>query len=273
MKNILIIAYYTFREALARKIFIMFFGVSSFVLFLFIIIFSTANVEELTAMVQVGGDQPFNIVDKLVEAFRIMIIMPLFAGALFISIFSASSFIPNMLEKGNVDLVLSKPISRNEILLGKFLGGILVVLVNIAYLVAGLWVLIGFKFGIWDPGILLTILTITYAFAVLYSLIILIGVVSQSSVLAMIISYLIFFVFSPILAARDKITFLTENETLGKVLNVLYYIVPQTNDLGNLTGQIASGDVIRATQTIYVSLLFILVSLFLSAVIFNKKDY
>jgi ABC-2 type transport system permease protein len=205
MKNILIITKITLREAFSRKIFIAFAGISTFVLLLFTILSITISLDDFGDAFKVQGEA-VRISENIAEILKLIIVTPLFGGGLFLSIFSASSFIPHMLEKGNIDLLLSKPISRAQLILGKFLGGNLVVLLNIAYLVTGIWLLIGLKFGEWAPSFFLTILSISFAFATIYALIILIGILSRSSVLAMMISYLIFFILSPVLSNRDPIS-------------------------------------------------------------------
>lgn len=273
MVNIWEITKQTVREAFARKIFIMFAGVSSLVLILFIIAFATVGVEDLSGAVDIQTGREAGFIEELVGGLKLFIVVPLFGGGLFLSIFSASSFIPNMLEKGNIDVLLSKPISRSQIIYGKFLGGTAVVFANIAYLVIGIWFLIGIKFGVWAPDFLLSIFTITFAFAVLYSLIILVGIISQSSILAMMLSYIIFFILSPILNARDKIMMLSESKTLEIILDGFYYIVPKTSELGSISSDLAAGGAVYDYQPIFSSAIFLILSLALSIIIFSKKDY
>lgn len=273
MNNIIEITKQTIREAFARKIFIMFAGVSSLVLILFAITFAAVGMDDLSGSIQVQSNRDTGIMYEVVGAIKLFIVVPLFGGGLFLSIFSASSFIPNMLEKGNIDVLLSKPISRSQIIFGKFIGGTGVVFVNIAYLVLGIWLLIGLKFSVWDASFLLSIFTITFAFAVLYSLIILIGIISQSSILAMMLSYLIFFILSPILDIRDKIMMLSDSKVLEIVLVGFYYIVPKTSELGTITSNIAVGGGIYDYQPIFTSAVFLILSLALSIIIFSKKDY
>ena len=178
-----------------------------------------------------------------------------------------------MLEKGSVDLILSKPVSRFDLIIGKYFGGIFMVFINIGYLIIGLWFLIGIKFGVWELDFLLTIFTITYAFATLYSLIILIGILTRSSVLVMMISYIIFFILSPILAARDTISLISNSKIISVTLDILYYLIPQTSDMGELTTNLAVGGGIGSSESIYISALFIILTLGVSIFIFNKKDY
>ncbi|MCP5061257.1 MAG: ABC transporter permease subunit [Ignavibacteriae bacterium] len=272
MNNILTISKFTIREALSRKIFVTFFAISTFVILVFAALFAFVSFEDLI-QVSTANDPTMSIDSELVKGLKLFVVAPLFGGGLFLAIFSAASFIPNMLEKGSIDLLLSKPISRAQVILGKFLGGTIIVFVNIAYLIISIWLLIGIKFGIWELSFLLTILTITFTFAVLYSLIILIGILTQSSVLAMMISYLIFFILSPILNARDTISTFIDNSAIETILNIFHYITPKTSELGSITTTISLGGSIDSFQPILTSFLFMVIILYLSISIFRKKDY
>ncbi len=273
MKNILIFTKLTVQEAFTRKIFIFFFGVSVFILLLMSIIFLSADLEQMLPVLSISKSNGIDLVAELVRAIKMIIIAPLYGIGLFLSVFSVSSFIPNMLEKGNIELLLSNPVSRAQILLGKFFGGVLVVFINLLFLIAGIWVLTGLKFGIWEASILYAVLTITFTFAVLYGLIILLGILSRSSVLAMMVTYLIFLIVSPLLAGREKLALLIKNETVKGLLDVLYYVFPKTSEMGNITMLASTGGVVENFQPVITSFLFMILTLYISIIIFNKKDY
>lgn len=272
MKNIYLITKYTIREALSRKIFLSFTAISTFILLILFIIFVALGIEDFFPMVKVDG-QEVDMIVQIVTIFKKIVIAPLYVFGTLISLIAASSFIPNMLEKGNIDLLLSKPISRTQLLIGKYIGGITIVLVNIAYLVCGIYFMLGFKFGNWEPTVLYAIPLITFVFASLYSLVVLLGVISRSSMLAIMISLLIFIVLSPMLAARDKIKDFIESDIVSYLLEIFYYIVPKTTELGNFTELLTEGSLIPEWQPILSTLAFTILTFYLSIFIFNKKDY
>ena len=273
MNNILNIASLTLKEAIARKIFLWFLGISTFLLLCFAGIFSFVRLEDLTGMVNLKNNAGDQVNTLISNAFKLFIVGYLYFIGFILSIISTSSFIPNMLEKGNIDLLLSKPISRMQLILGKYVGGVLVVLLNIFYLIIGIWLLIGLKFTVWDINFLFVILTVTYTFAVLYSFIILIGIITSSSILAMMLSFLSFFIFSPLLAVRDKFLFITDNKVLEAILGFFYYITPQTSELESITSDLAAGGGIGDFEPIITSYIFMILSIVLSIIIFSKKDY
>lgn len=273
MKNIWLITKYTLREAFAKNIFMIFLGISTLVILGFALFFSFSDITDIVSKAKNAGISKDIIIMQFIKSLHVMSVVPLFAGGLFLSIFSTAGIFAQMLEKGNIDLFLSKPVSRIQLVLGKYFGGIAVVFINVAYAVGGIWLLIALKFGYWDPTFLYTILTITFAFAVLYSLIVLTCILTGSSVLAMVVSYLIFFILSPILAAKGQFLPHIESGFWKAIITGFYYIVPQTSELSGITASIAGGMAVRSFQPVLTCSILLLFFLTLSIVVFRKKDY
>jgi ABC-type transport system involved in multi-copper enzyme maturation permease subunit len=105
-------------------------------------------------------------------------------------------FIPNMLRKGTIDLLLAKPISRVGLMVYKYAGGMLFMLLNTIVLIGGMWLVLGWRGGIWELAFLLTIPVLTYQFALFYALSTLAAVWSRSpivSILACVLLYGVLF--------------------------------------------------------------------------------
>ncbi len=268
MKNILTLSMLTFREALSKRIFIFFFGVSTFIILIFGLLFTFGTVNFISTGFVDGSVTSFN--NTLDNGIKMFLTYPLYVGGMFLSIFSVAGFIPSLLEKGNIDLILSKPVSRSQIILGKFFGGTAMVFVNLFYAVFMLWLLFGIKLDVWGTGFLLVPFTITLAFATIYSLIILIGIISKNTTFSLIVSFLIFFVFSPLLASESVSFIFFHNKTIK---DILYYIVPQTSDLSTITLSLALGNPIENFAPVFTSILYIILILYISIFIFSKKDY
>lgn len=272
-RNIYLITILTLRETFSRKIFIAFFAISTLSLITMGLILASVDVESFMAFFGQKSQNDEIILSEILRGLKLIIVSPLFGFGLFLSIFSVSSLVPNMLEKGNIDLLLSKPVARYQIIIGKFFGGTLVVFLNIAYLVIGMWLLFGIKFGVWETAFLYSIPMITFTFAVLYSLIIIVGIMTKSSILAMMLSYIIFIIISPLLAFRENFYPLINNKAAEIVLDVLYYIIPKTSELGTQMNDLTISGGIDDFQPILTSLVFMILILYSSIIIFNKKDY
>jgi ABC-type transport system involved in multi-copper enzyme maturation permease subunit len=129
--------------------------------------------------------------------------------ALIISIIMTAFFVPNMLRKGTVDLLLVKPISRPTLLVYKYIGGLIFIGLNTAIAVGGLWLVLALRTGVWSPAPLIAIPAITFFFAILYSVSVLFGVMTRSAVVSILVTILTwFFLFAVgltvgVLAALD----------------------------------------------------------------------
>jgi len=96
-------------------------------------------------------------------------------------------YIPNMLRKGTVDMLLAKPINRFALLLYKYIGGLTFMFVNTAVLIVGLWIALGLTSGVWEPLFLVSILTLTFEFAFFYALSTLAAVVTRSPIVSILL--------------------------------------------------------------------------------------
>lgn len=277
MKNIIMIIKYTFREVLAKKIMITYLIISA------LAIVGTAL--GFYAMGDNSGIANIKVTEKTInsEINREMIIagikflevsvtMTLFLIGLFLSIFSTAGLIPDLLKKGNIDLFLSKPISKFQLMVGKYLGAVLIVFINIVFLVGSIWFLIGMKFSYWDTSFLFSIFTITFVYAAIYALMTLIAVLTKSSVLPMIISFLIIIVVNPILNTRENLYGLFDNSIFEYMLDGLYYLIPQSTDIVKISQDSILGAEIIITP-IFTTACLLIVYFSLSIYFFKKKDF
>jgi ABC-type transport system involved in multi-copper enzyme maturation permease subunit len=152
----------------------------------------------------------------------------LFTGIILFGIFATAGVIPDALEKGTVDLYLSKPIARWELLLGKYLGAVVAICVNVLYFMIGAWLIFGLKCHLWDLRLVLSTLTITFMFACLYAIVAFLAVLTRNTAVSIILVYLYLFVLGPVLQNREATLYLiSENNIYRGILDGLYYIFPQ----------------------------------------------
>lgn len=104
------------------------------------------------------------------------------------AILVTSTIIPQMFEPGSITLLLSKPLSRSLLFVAKFLGGCAFILLNVAYLVGGLWLIMGTRFGIWNQGMLWCIPIFMFMFLIYYSVSALCGLVWKSPVISVVMT-------------------------------------------------------------------------------------
>lgn len=265
-----------FKEALAKKILLTIFGFFSLLIILSVFALTNSTVEGMQMMLESSGG---NSLREAVLTFQSYIVagIPMFMLVSSMLIIT-SSFIPDMLKKGHIDLLLSKPISRTKILIGHFLAATLIVLVAFTFLMGAIWLLISAKTGFWNPSFLYSILWFTLIFSVLYSAVMLIGVLSRSTILTIIINMLLFFPLSFLLYLAN--TYFQSDEksiVFGPVaesfLKFFYQLLPKPWDMQDMTVSFVTQNAVVNYMPLISSLLFMTIMLVLSIWYFNKKDY
>ena len=268
---------HTFRELFAKATLYVLAGISTLVI-LFVLLGLSAETSGMGVTVLLFGKElgPPLPADKFGEFVLMMqagFANALYAGLVLFGVFATAGVIPDMLEKGTVDLYLSKPISRWELLLGKYFGATAVMFTNVFYFIGALWVIIGIKLGVWNAHFILSTISLTFTFACLYSIVAFIGVLSRNTALSIIGAFLYLFVVSPLLEKRVELLFLLfKGDFSRRILDGMYYIFPQISAMQeDLVNQIAKGDI--NWKPFLQSFLSGTVILLGAVGILNKKDF
>ncbi|UCE24314.1 MAG: hypothetical protein JSU74_13655 [Candidatus Zixiibacteriota bacterium] len=189
-----------------------------------------------------------------------------------LTVLATAGIVPGMLIQGRAEYFLSKPISRTSFLLYKFFGmwlsyGILILICGglgygVMYLVHGVTA---------DSMFFLFGLNLTSLFIWL-SITVFAGVVFGSGTMAIITAALVWFA-QWLLQWHDYYRDVIDSEAVTGFIDVLYYIVPKTGELSDLTVRLALGRPVGDWLPLYSSLIFALVVLVAAVVIFNRKNY
>jgi ABC-type transport system involved in multi-copper enzyme maturation permease subunit len=272
----------TFREALAKKIFIGYYIFYAIVVLVMIFLVNMDSVE---------GVMSFADSKSIVQQAEVGFLKISWSLIIFFSLISTASFIPSMLEKGTIDLLISKPLSRSTILISKYLGAVLFVFLSMVFLMGSIWLILSLKSGYWDPTFLLSIFSLTFAFAVMYSIVVLVGLTTQSTIVAILVNFFLIFVLCPVLSIREGLIFsFVTNETVQFIFNFVYYVFPKPGEIENITSSLITGQPINmwsttvnmtpenpgftaAWMSAISSFLFCAATMAYSVYYFSKKDY
>ena len=266
----------TFRESFARKIFWGFLACSTLLILFFLLALNIDLVEGARAAVTLFGQEVNRgrLVDVDLMVTRILggVAAFLFTAGLFLSIFAAAGLIPTVFEPGRIELLLSKPVSRVRLLLGRYAGTLAVIVCNMFYLVLGVWAVLGLKTGIWKPSFLWAAVLAAFAFAVMLTVVLLVSVASNSAVLATMVTYF-FIIVSPLLAQHEKIAPLFRRQWSRDLMKWLYYLCPKVYDLGNSSRLALEGKGFESWMPLWSSAAFGAVMLAAGLWIFVRRDY
>ncbi len=161
-----------------------------------------------------------------------------------LALFATGGLVATLTERGNVDVLLSKPLSRSAVLLGR-LGGVWVVAgVLFTYLLGAIWLVMSVKTGVWNAYFLLAIGAVWLMFAVVYGLVALVSVWSGSGPLALVVTLGVLFA-TLVLAIPDLRLQLMPG--WRPLVDVPYHVLPKFGSVGaKLVPYLATGGEVDA---------------------------
>lgn len=196
----------------------------------------------------------------------------LYGVSTFVAVFVCASLTPAIFESGRADLILARPISRHWVVLGRYLGSVAMVALNVVILIAGSYGILGWKSGYWNPGFLYAIPITILAFCVLMALVMVVSIWTESPAVATIVAFLAL-LFSPILAQKQLAIRLLGSETARAAWNAAYTAVPHIYELGAMIVIKLRNKPIASWDPILSSLLFGAICLLCALYSFSRKDY
>jgi ABC-type transport system involved in multi-copper enzyme maturation permease subunit len=263
----------TFSEAFARRIFWGFFACCTALLLFLMFILRIDVVEGALATISIfGRSLPSTGVTNLVEQTQSVIAMTLYFAGMALSVFASAGLVAAVFEPGRIELLLSKPVSRVHLLMGRYVGNVLVVSANILYLVAGSWIIFGVKTGVWGAGYLVSSLCTIFVFAVLLAVIVLVGVLWDSAAISIMVTFAIM-VIAPIVAQKFTIERLLSSEWSRDVVRVLYDVLPKTSDIAVIIRRLILHEPIESWMPFWSTGLFGVVMLAAGLWRFQRRSF
>lgn len=121
-----------------------------------------------------------------------------------LAIISTASFFPDMMKPGAIDLLLTKPISRLRLFVTRFFLGLGFAFLQVFVFTTICFFVIGIRGGAWEPGLFLAVPFFVLFFSYLFSVSVLVGVLTRSTIASLLIT-LIFFLLMMGLNATDSV--------------------------------------------------------------------
>ena len=272
------------REAAARWTLVAYFFLSS----IFIIIFASAiNLDIVNGAlagaklfgkeVQMSGSEIS--VEKLVLGFESGFSGVLYFLCTFLAIFATAHLVPRMQEKGTIDLYLSRPVPRVQLILSRYIAGLILAGSNILYLMGSIWLIVMWKTRVVHPRFFIAGAMILFVIATLLAFAFLVGVITSSTAVSIMTSYGLFF-FSLMLIGHDRIAAALSHDWQVWLINTLYWIIPKTAEIGGAVVAFVSGDHMpervsaMLTPAPFISTaVFAIASLALATWVFQRKEF
>jgi len=272
----------TFRELWAKKIVLGLFVISSLVLIAVAFALNLDVVEGSLEGIRLFGQQaelegeapessPEMSLTSVVVAVESVVAGATYWIGILLALFASSSLFSDLQGPGRVELLLSKPVSRVQVVAGHVLGVWAAIAVLTLYLMGGTWLIMSIKSGIWNPRFLLSIGIVIGMFGVMYSAVMLMGVWTQSTALALIVAYGLIFV-SMVLAGANQIA-----PVLGSVGEPvfwgLYHVLPNFTEVTAIVSNLAKDQAVSSWYPLGSSALFGGVVYGITGVLFVRRDF
>lgn len=116
--------------------------------------------------------------------------------ATIIALISTASIMPEFVDRGSIDLMLSKPIGRSRLFLTKFATGLLFAAMQVTVFTVASVLVIGIRGGDWEPWLLVAIPLVVIFYSYLFAVQAVVGMITRStiaSIIAVMLFWLVLF--------------------------------------------------------------------------------
>jgi ABC-type transport system involved in multi-copper enzyme maturation permease subunit len=219
----------TFLESFRNKMFLVFFVVSSFLIGSIGLALNMDAVNGVMRGATFFGNElrvPAFTIREWVENLQAGLAMLTGTVGLVLALMATSTLFPTMLQKGSIDLLLCRPIPRWFVITARFIGGASIMAFNAAYLFIGIWLVLGWKSGIWNQGFPLSTVLAVFAFITLFSVVMLVSVATESGPAGLLVAFTLL-IFSPVLASHEQITPAFSSELYRQIFRSMYWVLPK----------------------------------------------
>lgn len=231
-------------EAIRRRWFLALFGGITLILLVLGFSLELEVVDGALAGSRLFGELLF---DDIVSADRVMAGVSLgaayaafYGGSFFLAV-ACSDFAPELLAPGRIEHLLSLPVARWQLLLGTWVGVLVITAAGIVYGAAGLTVLLGAKTGLWSGMLLLGSVIGLAGFAAIYSVMLCVtffvrsaAVSGAAGVLALILGVMASY--------RETLAALMEEGPGRTLFSWLMLPLPRLGSLATVSARIAAAQ-------------------------------
>ncbi len=218
------------------------------------------------------NDDPNDPASALVEQGAVGSLDAYCSFLVFLTILGTAGLIPSMLERGRAEYYLSKPISRTSLFLYKFAS---IWSVYGATIVVGGLVTFAIFFMAWryfDAGLVYIFALNLVSLFIWLSVTAFAGILTGSYAVSIMVAFAMWIAQS-LLRYHDMLGQVIQNKLVTGAVSGLYYILPKTSELSDMTTKVALGQPVESWLPLWSSLIFAAGLLAVTIALFNRKDY
>ena len=267
------------REALFSKYLIVLFGM----IFVGLVTMALAlDLEVVDGMISVGklfggtiiGGTPVAAGELLTSILPVIVYLVCFLGCVFM-IIAVADVAPRVLQPGRVELTLSLPIRRHELVMGIYLGVLIIAASSTLFGIGGASLVLFVKLKVASAAPLIGALCALVGFLAIYGVMLSTACVARSPALSAGFGFL---VFGCGLATSDRrlVLSLIKSGVTRDLAALVMGPLPRLKTLADIGGEYAGGQAIRWSEAMPViggSVAFGLFFVTLACIVVTVKDY
>lgn len=278
MKMTVMVTFTAF-EAIRRGTLLFYFAVATLIIAIFAI-WLRQSPDDPAMIVMFGTSLPGSINGiSSANFFMLMLLRQSTFWIILLGTFGSVGLMTSFVERGIIELYLSKPLERWKLFVGRALGASGGVVVNLLFCIVGIWAVFGVKIGFWEWRFLVAGFLVAYAFLCYFSVLSFLALWSRNTVLTIMLGLLFAFV-SMILESRGQgLYLLWDNSIFHRVVDIFYYATPQLDAMLSNASILVAGIPLALNQPTFTITPFLYslgaAGLFygLSIYIFTKRDF
>lgn len=198
-----------------------------------------------------------------------------FYGGTLFGVVACADFAPQMLSPGRIEHLLSLPVRRWELLVGTFLGVMLLALTASLYGSAGITLILGVKTGVWSWKPVAASLLCVLGFSAIYAVMLMAALIVRSAALSAAAG-LIVFVLGIIAGNRAALSPLFEEGVARASFRAFTAVLPRLSTLAEGAAQFAADRPIevKSFESVLVGVgVWAVAALLLGIFRFEQKDF
>lgn len=166
-----------------------------------------------------------------------------------LALVATASTYPSLMEPGVVEVLMSKPMSRYKVFLGKYLGALVFVFLQSVIFVVLTFVVIGTRWDFWLFGYLWLIPLVVLLFSYVFALSALFGVLTGSTVTTLMLTMLVWigFIWVPQTACGVFKLHEAQIDPTGRwqrLFRTVVWVVPKTQDIPLIAGKLVEAGLL-----------------------------
>lgn len=163
----------------------------------------------------------------------------IFYGGLLFGVVACADFGPSLLAPGRIEHLLSLPVRRFELIIGTFLGVLVLSLLAALYGAGGLVILFGVKTGVYTARPVLSALLAAATFTSLYGAMLTVAILVRSAALSAAAGYLLF-ALGIVAGYRERLATFFEPGVSRSLFEALTLVLPRISTLADASADLAA---------------------------------